>query len=77
MTAVKVKFLSCHAVNITEVSGCEFRARITLVRRCLHRRDIACYSPGMFVEADADEVNNVGMLELAHDQGLHQKIHLG
>jgi hypothetical protein len=30
----------------------------------------------MFLEADADEVDNVGVVELAHDESLHQEVHL-
>jgi hypothetical protein len=30
----------------------------------------------MLVEADPDEVDNVGVVELAHDERLHQKVHL-
>ena len=30
----------------------------------------------MFIEADPDELNDVGVVELAHDQGLHQEVHL-
>ena len=30
----------------------------------------------MFLKADPDELDNVWVLELAHDQGLHQEVHL-
>ena len=30
----------------------------------------------MFVEANTDEVNNIGVVEFRHDDGLHQEIHL-
>jgi hypothetical protein len=31
----------------------------------------------VLLEADPDEVDDVGMVELAHDQSLHQEIHFG
>ena len=31
----------------------------------------------MLFKADPDEVNNVGMIEFGHDEGLHQKVQLG
>ena len=32
--------------------------------------------PGVLVEADPDEVDNVGVVEFAHDERLHQEVHL-
>ena len=32
---------------------------------------------GMLVETDSNEMNDVGVVELAHDERLHQKVHLG
>ncbi len=31
----------------------------------------------MLVEADPDEVDNVAVVELAHDERLHEEVHLG
>ena len=33
--------------------------------------------PGVLVEAHSDEVNDVGVVKLAHDQRLHEEVHLG
>ena len=32
---------------------------------------------GMLVETDSNEMNDVGVVELAHDERLHQEVHLG
>lgn len=29
----------------------------------------------MFIEADADEMDDIGVMKLGHDDGLHQKVH--
>ena len=31
----------------------------------------------MLVETDADEVNDIGVVEFGHDQRFHQEIHFG
>ena len=31
----------------------------------------------MLVETDSNEMNDVGVVELAHDERLHQKVHFG
>ena len=60
--------------------GCAYRFRSGVSEECLE------VSPGqqlednetrVFVEADPDEMNDVGVVELAHDERLHQKVHLG
>ena len=33
--------------------------------------------PRVFVEAHSDEADDVGVVELGHDQRLHQEVHLG
>lgn len=30
---------------------------------------------GMLVEADPDEVDDIGVMEFGHDDGLHEKVH--
>jgi len=34
------------------------------------------YEPWVFLKADPDELDDVCMLELAHDESLHQEVHL-
>ena len=35
------------------------------------------YETRVLVEADSNEMNDVGVVELAHDERLHEKVHLG